>query len=245
MVSLKVFVGYDPCEGPAYRACVASLRARSEAALEIQPLVQAHLRGLGLYRRPEEDRGPQTWDLISQAPVSTEFSLTRFLVPHLAGQGGWALFCDCDFLWRADVAELIGLLDPASAVMVVKHDHRPRETIKMDGRLQTGYPRKNWSSLVLWNCAHPAHRALTLDRVNAWPGRSLHGFAWLEDTQIGALPEAWNWLEGWSDPGIDPKAVHFTRGTPDMPGRADAPYASEWWAAVGQSDSQEGQAGAR
>ena len=248
MVRLKVFVGYDPREAPAYRACVASLRARSSAALEVQPLVQAHLRGLGLYRRPEEARGPQTWDLISQAPVSTEFSLTRFLVPHLAGRAGWALFCDCDFLWRADVAELLDLADPEKAVMVVKHDHQPPEAVKMDGCLQVGYPRKNWSSLVLWNCAHPANAALTLDRVNSWPGKALHAFAWLDDHDIGALPEAWNWLEGWSDPGIDPKAVHYTRGTPDMPPYADAPFAAEWWAALGrdvQSDSQEGQAGAR
>ena len=225
---LKVFVGFDPREALAYQVCVASLLARSSLRLEVTPLVQAHLRAVGLYSRPECWRGKQRWDEISQAPVSTEFALTRFLVPRLAGFAGWALYCDCDFLWRADIAELLALTEPDKAVMLVPHDHRPEETVKMDGRLQVGYPRKNWSSLMLFNAAHAAHRNLGLADINGRPGRALHAFCWLEDAEIGALPEAWNWLESWSDPAIEPKAVHFTRGTPDMPGHENAAYAEEW-----------------
>ena len=97
----------------------------------------------------------------------------------------------------------------------------------MDGQLQLQYPRKNWSSLMLWNCRHRAH-APVADIVNTWTGRRLHGFEWLDDTLIGALPAAWNWLEGHSAPQVDPKAVHFTRGTPDLPGYENVPHADEW-----------------
>jgi hypothetical protein len=97
----------------------------------------------------------------------------------------------------------------------------------MDGQIQLAYPRKNWSSLVLWNCLHPAHSVLP-ELVNTWTGRRLHGFEWLDDKLIGALPEAWNWLEGHSSPALDPKAVHFTRGTPDLPGYGEVAYAGEW-----------------
>ncbi len=224
----KVFIGWDSREAMAYQVCLRSLLARSSLRLEVQPLLAAHLRALGLYRRPEERRGGLLWDKISQAPMATEFALTRFLVPHLAGHGGWALFCDADFLWRADLRSLFALADPRFAVMVVKHDYRPPETTKMDRQAQLGYACKNWSSLMLWNCAHKAHRALTLEAINAWPGLALHGFRWLDDELIGGLPEAWNWLEGWSRPEIEPKAVHFTRGTPDMTGHEGAPYAEEW-----------------
>ena len=234
---LKVFIGWDRRESAAYRVCLRSLLEVSSLALDARPLVQDHLRALGLYRRPETRRGGQAWDAISRAPVSTEFALTRFLVPHLAGHGGWALFCDADFLWRADPAALVERAEPDKAIMVVQHDHRPRQSRKMDGQRQETYPRKNWSSLVLWNCAHPAHRALTLEGINGWPGRALHGFAWLDDDSIGALPEAWNWLAGWSPQSLEPAAVHFTDGTPDMPGCADAPYAKEWRAALARADA--------
>jgi hypothetical protein len=158
--------------------------------------------------------------------MATEFAITRFLVPQLA-RADWAIFCDGDFLWRDDVARLAALADPRFAVMVVPHDYTPTEAVKMDGQIQTSYARKNWSSLMLWNCRHPAHAALP-GLVNRWAGRRLHGFEWLDDREIGTLPEAWNWLEGHSRPAIDPRAVHFTRGTPDMAGYAGVDYADEW-----------------
>lgn len=221
MQPLRIFIGFDGRELDAYQVAEASLRKHASAALEIQPLVLEQLRWKGVYTRPHSMRDDRIFDEISGAPMATEFALTRFLVPVLAGFKGWALFCDCDFLFRSDVAELFALADESKAVMVVKHDYRPQEAVKMDGQVQTTYPRKNWSSLVLWNCAHYAH-AGQQDRVNRWKGLQLHGFDWLKDVDIGSLPGAWNWLE------MEPKAVHFTRGTPDMLGYGKVAFADEW-----------------
>lgn len=222
----QVFVGFDGREAAAYEVCVRSLVARASGALAVEPLVEAHLRGLGLYTRRHERRDGRLWDTISGAPMATEFAITRFLTPMLA-RADWAVFCDCDFLFRDDPLALFALADPRYAVMAVQHDYRPLEGVKMDGQVQTAYPRKNWSSLMLWNCRHPAHADLPR-LVNQWAGRRLHGFEWLDDSLIGQLPEAWNWLEGHSSDAIDPSAVHFTRGTPDMAGYHDVPYAEEW-----------------
>ena len=231
-MNTQVFVGFDSREVAAYQVCVQSLRERSPRPPAIVPLLEPHLRAIGVYRRPHERRDGRLWDPLSGAPMSTEFALTRFLAPLLS-VADWALYCDCDFLWRADVGELLRLADPRFAVMVVQHDYTPAETVKMDGQLQLQYPRKNWSSLVLWNRRHPAHAPLA-DIVNTWAGRRLHGFEWLDDSLIGVLPQAWNWLEGHSTPSLDPKAVHFTRGTPDMPGYEDVRYADEWRGTLGR-----------
>ena len=225
-MAFHVFIGWDSRELAAYDVCVRSLQARSGGAVAIEPLVESQLRACGLYRRQHERRDGRLWDTLSAAPMATEFAITRFLVPQVSA-ADWAVFCDCDFLWRADVRELVALADPRYAVMVVQHDYAPAEGLKMDGQLQLAYPRKNWSSLMLWNCRHPAHAPLA-GIVNTWAGRRLHAFEWLDDALIGALPEPWNWLEGHSSPALDPKAVHFTRGTPDLPGYEAVPYADEW-----------------
>ena len=230
MNECEFFFGFDCRENAAYEVCVRSLRAHASFAPVVHPLLQAHLRGLGLYSRVHERREGRWWDVISEAPMSTEFAITRFLTPHLA-RTEWALFSDSDFLWRADVAELVAKADSRFAVMVVKHDYAPTESVKMDGQIQTHYSRKNWSSLILWNCRHPAHAVLPR-LVNEWPGRRLHAFEWLPDDCIGELPGEWNWLEGHSDPALNAKGVHFTRGTPDMTGYENIPYADEWRACL-------------
>ncbi len=226
--ALRVFIGWDPREQDAYRVAARSLRRHASIRLDVQPLILEQLRAQGLYRRPTERRDGRLWDGISGAPMSTEFALTRFLVPELAGYKGWALFCDGDFLFRGDVAELLEHADEDVALYCVNHYYHPRESLKMDGQAQTDYARKNWSSLMLWNCGHLMH-AGQLDRVVRWPGLWLHQFRWLPDWPVlNYLPLAWNWLEGISDPKIDPKAVHFTRGTPDMPGYENAAFADAW-----------------
>jgi hypothetical protein len=199
-----VYVGFDPGEAVAYDVCRHSILARTRTPVDVVPLVQAELRADKLYWR--------TGDPLA----STEFTYTRFLVPALAGYAGWALYCDCDFLWLDDIAKLIALADDRYAAMCVHHDHRPTEAMKMDGRVQTLYPRKNWSSLILYNCGHPANAALTLEVVNRETGSFLHRFSWLDDALIGAIPETWNWLEGWSakPAGGHPNVVHYTRGGP-------------------------------
>lgn len=138
------------------------------------------------------------------------------------------MFSDGDVLFRSSVGHLFDNLDGAFAVYCVKHRHVPESTIKMDGQTQTQYYRKNWSSVMVFNCDHPANRRLTLEMVNTLPGRDLHRFCWLEDDEIGELGPEWNYLVGYTKNVPDPKCVHFTSGTPDMVGYENCEYADEW-----------------
>lgn len=175
-------------------------------------------------------------DLIDGKPFSTEFSHTRFLVPELMNYQGWALFVDGDMLFLSDIKKLFKLVDPKCAVMCVKHNHVVDNlTKKMDDRVQLQYYRKNWSSFVLWNCAHPANRFLTRDKVNFMPGRDLHAFSWLKDEQIGALPYTYNYISGVSPKiteeqkvGHMPDVIHYTEGGPWFEECKDIPYESAW-----------------
>lgn len=225
-----VFVGHDPREDRAFRVCLRSIAAHGqEVALDVRPLIAGHLAALGLYPRPVIRAGNALWDVQSEAPAATEFATTRFLVPWLS-RSPWALFCDADFLFTRNLAELFGHADPRYAVQVVKHAPQAGGGVKMDGQTQTAYERKNWSSLILWNVNHPAHNRLTLRDVSALPGRDLHRFCWLGDEEIGALPHEWNWLVGVDgEPAVLPSGLHYTLGTPDMPGCAGAPYADRWF----------------
>jgi hypothetical protein len=226
--TLRVFVGYDSAEDQAYQVCAQSILDHASVPVLIVPLDKRRLRHAGLYRREWYADGVQRIDASDGRPFSTEFAFTRFLVPALCQWFGAAIFCDCDFLWRADIAELARLYDPSHAVQVVKHDHRPTEAVKMHGISQHHYLRKNWSSLILWNCEHPSNLMITPDRVNQERGQWLHAFDWLRPDQIGSLPQVWNWLESESDSNIDPKAVHFTGGGPWHAGFEDVSYADEW-----------------
>lgn len=126
-----------------------------------------------------------------------------------------------------DIAELWRLRDERYSVMVVKHDHVPREAVKFLGEPQSKYGKKNWSSVMLFNNARC--RALTPDYVNRASGLELHQFKWLEsDDLIGALPDAWNHLVGYNAPRSDAALVHFTLGGPYFAGYADCEYAQAW-----------------
>lgn len=182
-----------------------------------------------LERRPDPvSEFTQLWDPISEAPMSTEFAISRFLTPFLAGWKGWAIFLDCDFLALRNPQGLVDLLDPRYALMCVKHKHDPQAGVKMDGQDQTRYFRKNWSSLMAFNCEHEANQGLTIELINSAPGRDLHRFCWLKDDEIGALPQEWNWLAGHSDPQIVPSFVHHTDGGPWLSAYADCAFAKEW-----------------
>src|SRR4051812_7824126 len=172
--------------------------------MPVYGLVLQDLISLGMYTRPMERRPsaadrPIMWDVISDAPQSTEHANSRFFVPHLA-KTGWALFCDGDVMFRGNVKNLFDQLDPAKALYCVHHTHEPTSTIKMDGQTQSQYNRKNQSSVMAFNCDHPANKALTLKVLNNTPGRDLHCFMWLEDAQIGHLDQCWNHLVGYTDP---------------------------------------------
>src|SRR5690606_15654639 len=191
MGSMRIYIGYDPREVEAYNVCVASIKRRLSRSIPISGVRLGDLQRRGLYTRPVETKDGRLWDTISQAPMSTEFAISRFLVPELAGSG-WALFMDCDMLVRTDLNRLFGMADPRYAVMCVKHHHEPPEGVKMDGQMQTLYARKNWSSVMLFNCDHPTNEALTVELINTVPGRDLHRFCWLKDEEIGGLDMSWN-----------------------------------------------------
>ncbi|GMH17670.1 hypothetical protein Nepgr_019511 [Nepenthes gracilis] len=217
----RIFVGYDPREDLAYEVCKFSILKRSSIPVEVNPIKQSELRENGLYWR---ERGKLE---------STEFSFTRFLTPFLANFDGWAMFVDCDFLYLADINELVDLIDDKYAIMCVQHDYAPKQTTKMDGAIQTVYPRKNWSSMVLYNCGHPKNGVLTPETVNSQTGAFLHRFQWLEDDEIGSIPFVWNFLVGHnkvveSDPSSFPKAIHYTLGGPWFEAWKDCEFADLW-----------------
>jgi hypothetical protein len=226
----RVFIGWDQREPEAYDVAAYSLQRRASIPVDVRPIKMAELREKGLYTR---DKDPL---------ASTEFTYTRFLTPALAGFKGWALFCDCDFLWLGDVAGLLPYTKSDKAVFCVHHDYRPKETTKMDGAIQTSYPRKNWSSLMLFNCDHPSVRKLTPEVVNRETGAYLHRMQWAADEEIGELPVTWNWLEGWNEKPKSgtPNVVHFTRGGPWFEQWQDVDYGDLWIAERKRMESERG-----
>jgi lipopolysaccharide biosynthesis glycosyltransferase len=215
----KVYVGYDSREDIAWRVCRNSLLRHCKRPLDVYPLKQQTIRELGLYTRAVDPK------------ATTEFSLTRFLSPYLAASKGWAVFVDCDFLFTGDIYELLDSLDPNKAVHVVQHDYEPSQTIKMDGKQQTIYPRKNWSSFMVFNGAHPAIASLTPETVNSQTPAYLHRLTWAPDEAIGSLDREWNFLVGeYPKPGKTPKAIHFTNGGPWFENWQGVDYADLWWA---------------
>jgi len=213
------FIGYDSKEDIAYRVCKQSLLKKSSIEINVIALKLYELITKKIYKRNVDPL------------ASTEFTYSRFLVPSLMNYNGWAVFCDCDFLFFHDVAELFKGLSNDKAVYCVKHDYTPKERHKMDGQQQTVYPRKNWSSFIVFNCAHPSNRKLSIDLVNNESGSYLHQFQWLQDNEIGSLDERWNWLEGWTSHynNQNPYAVHFTRGGPWFDEWKDVEFALEWY----------------
>jgi hypothetical protein len=131
-------------------------------------------------------------------------------------------------MFRGNVARLFEQLDNKKAVYCVWHNHQPADGTKMDGQVQTSYGRKNWSSVIAFNCDHEANKALTLEVLNNTPGRDLHRLFWLADCDIGELDVAWNYLVGVSDPEVSATIAHFTEGVPDMPGYENCRYAEDW-----------------
>ena len=216
---LKIFIGYDPVESVAWHTMTHSILSRSSVPVAVVPVNIPNLKEV--YTR---ERDPKQ---------SNEFSFTRFLVPYLSGYEGFAAFFDCDMMLRTDVARLFELATkhPSKAVHVVQHDYEPRDDIKYLNSIQYRYPRKNWSSVVLWNCGHPSNCAVTPEFVNTASPRELHRFQWLKDEEIGALDVRWNWLVGeYPDPPKDVHNVHWTVGGPYFEEYRDADFAQEWFA---------------
>jgi len=212
---IRMFIGFDARETVAYNVLAYSVQARASCPVAIAPVMLSQLGGI-LTR----ERHPLQ---------STEFSFSRFLTPYLSGYSGWSIFMDCDMLMLDDIARLYALRDERYAVMVVKHEHTPREQVKFLNQPQSKYEKKNWSSVMLFNNAHC--RALTPEYVNAATGLELHQFKWLDnDMRIGSLPLAWNHLVGYNPPQPGVSLVHYTLGGPYFDEYHDCEYASEWFA---------------
>lgn len=223
---MKVFIGFDERECAAYEVAEKSLLKHSPNSVAV-PIILEDCQKMGLYTRPFEYRDGKPFDPISDAPMSTQFALSRFLIPWLhTGKDQWVLFIDVDMMFRTDVDELMQYADDKYAVVCVQHCLDHGDGVKMDGCKQSNYNRKNWSSVVLWNTKHEAHKRLTLDMFNSLPGRDLHQFCWLNDDEIGAMPMEWNFLAGYYP---EPKILHYTLGTPNMEGYEDSFLANEWW----------------
>ena len=212
------FIGYDSKEDIAYRVCKQSLIRNSSIDVNVIALKLYELISKGYYKRSIDPL------------ASTEFTYSRFLVPLLMNFKGWAVFCDCDFLFFEDVSKLFNNLKDDKAVYCVQHDYTPKEKHKMDGQKQTIYPRKNWSSFIVFNCSHPSNKKLDINIVNNESGSYLHQFKWLKDEEIGSLDERWNWLEGWTSNhnNKSPFSVHYTRGGPWFDEWQDVEYADLW-----------------
>jgi hypothetical protein len=242
---LQIYIGFDSREPLAYHVLAHSIMQRASRPVSITPLIQPQLRACGLYTR---ERG---------ATESTEFSLTRFLVPYLSGYEGTSLFLDSDMLCQADICELEFEVAQARiaghsieqkghiknghirvpnfvehhdspAVWVCKHDYTPLEGDKFLGQQQTRYPRKNWSSLMLFDNAKC--KALTTEYVNTASGLDLHRFNWVPDEQIGCLPLEWNWLIGEYPARPEAHMLHYTLGGPWFEASRDCDHADLWFA---------------
>jgi lipopolysaccharide biosynthesis glycosyltransferase len=212
MKPIPVFVGYDPREAIAYHTCANSIIRNSSRPVAIVPVA------LNLFQDYSE----------THTDGSNHFIYTRFLVPYLCDFAGHAIFIDGDMIVRGDIAELWDLRDASKDVQVVKHDYKTRMPVKYLGAKNEDYPRKNWSSVILWNCNSFPNRKLTPEFIQRSTGSFLHRFSWLEDERIDELPPEWNWLPDEYGPNADAKLLHYTLGTPCFQEFADTPQGNEW-----------------
>jgi len=195
---INVVIGFDQRESIAYHAFCQSIIENASMPINFLPLAKNNLSN---YKETHTDQ-------------SNDFIYSRFLTPYLNKFEGWAIFADGDMICQSDIKELWDLRDDSKALMVVKHDYQTKANIKYLGNKNENYPRKNWSSLILWNCSHPKHKILTPEFIENQTGKYLHRFSWLNDDEIGDLPKEWNWLAIEYPENKDAKLIHYTLGTP-------------------------------
>ena len=209
---IPIFIGYDPREAIAYHVCANSIIRQASEPVSLNPLSLNLLKG---YEEKHTDG-------------SNHFIYSRFLVPHLMNYNGWAIFMDGDMILRDDIKKLWDLRNDSKAVMVVQHDYKTKMTEKYLGAKNENYPRKNWSSVILWNCGHPSNKNITPEFVQNSTGAQVHRFSWLKDEEIGSLPITWNWLPDEFGSNDQAKLLHYTLGTPSFHDFATTPMGDEW-----------------
>lgn len=212
MKPIPIFIGYDPREAVAYHTCSNSIIRHASKPVSIIPLA------LNLFEDYTE----------THTDGSNQFIYSRFLVPHLMDYSGHAIFIDGDMIVRGDIVELWEMRSSVKDVQVVKHDYKTRMPVKYLGSKNEDYPRKNWSSVILWNCNSFPNRKLTPEFIQSSTGSFLHRFSWIEDSRIGELPREWNWLPDEYGPNTNAKLLHYTLGTPCFHEFATTPQGDEW-----------------
>jgi len=210
---INIVVGFDQREAIAYHTFTQSIIEKSSIPVFFTPLAVNTLKD---YKETHKDR-------------SNDFIYSRFLTPYLNNFTGWAIFADGDMVCQSDIKELWDLRDESKALLVVKHNYQTKKSIKYLGNINENYPRKNWSSLILWNCAHPKHRMLTPEFIANQSGKFLHRFSWLEDRDIGELPVEWNWLAVEYPVNTKAKIIHYTLGTPCFKDYRDTDMSDNWF----------------
>jgi lipopolysaccharide biosynthesis glycosyltransferase len=210
---IPIFIGYDSKVKIAYHVLAESILRNSSTPVTISPINLNNLKNI--YTRKQDPL------------ASTEFSFSRFLVPHLMNYNGWAIFMDSDMVMLSDITELWNLRNEDYAIQVCKHEYTPSSKNKFLGNNQTIYAKKNWSSLILMNCSKC--KTLTPEYVNTRSGLELHQFKWLDENLIGSIPLEWNWLVGEYPYKKDVHNVHFTEGGPYFKDYKNTEYANEWF----------------
>lgn len=209
---VPIVVGFDQREAVAYHVFCQSVLEKSTKPVQFTPLAE---NTLNFYEERHDDG-------------SNRFIYTRFLTPFLMNYSGWAIFADGDMVCMTDIAELWKIRDPSKAVQVVKHDYKTKMTSKYLNNKNENYPKKNWSSLVLWNCGHEANQVLTPEYISSKSGAFLHRFSWLEDYLIGEIPKEWNWLAIEYEENPNAKIIHYTLGTPCFKDFSNCSMSNEW-----------------
>lgn len=217
---LNIVIGFDRNEHVAYHVLAHSIMRRASKPVAITPLYLPQLIAAGIYKR---ERDPKQ---------STDFTFSRFLTPWItSGCGGRSVFMDCDMLCLGDIHELDKLCSDQmyKDVCVVQHDYVPNPNPKFLGQVQTTYPCKNWSSLMVFNGHRIAVRKLTPAYINEASAMDLHRFKWAHEDGVGSLPLEWNHLVGEYAPNPAAKLVHFTRGGPWFEPNHDVEFSDDWW----------------
>jgi lipopolysaccharide biosynthesis glycosyltransferase len=209
---IKVVIGFDQRESVAYHTFCQSILQKTSVPVSFMPIL---INSLTDYKETHTDG-------------SNSFIYSRFLTPHLNNYEGWAIFADGDMICLSDIKELWNLRDENKALMVVKHEYETKVNIKYLGNKNENYPRKNWSSVILWNCGHPKHKILTPQFISNQSGQYLHRFSWLNEDEIGELPKEWNWLAIEYPENPNAKLIHYTLGTPCFNEYKDTSMADHW-----------------
>lgn len=209
---INLVIGFDQREAIAYHVFCQSVINQASMPVQFLPLAENTLHN---YREVHSDG-------------SNKFIYSRFLTPYLMNFSGWAIYADGDMVCQTDISDLWALRDESKAVQVVKHDYQTKATRKYLGNINENYPRKNWSSLILWNCGHPKNIILTPKFIQNQPGAYLHRFSWLSDDLIGELDKEWNWLAIEYPENPNAKFIHYTLGAPCFRDYANKPMSDIW-----------------